>query len=392
MKPSTLTLEDQQRLFYSLDEEVLGRILRTVVQEELSVVSGGVLEQFEREAAAFFGARHGVAVCNGTAALHLALFAMDLQPGDEVLIPVYGYYAMALPVCMLGAKPLFCDIREDDLTLDPDDVEKMITPRTRAIITHQPWGCPADPERLRAIADRHDLRLIADVSHALGTLWQGRPLGHYYDYICASMGKGKLISGGELGVVTASTDECRDRMLLYGHVNRVPQGLLTDRYKHIANAVGIKYRPHPFALALALEQMATYPQRSARLVQNVRAFERALGHIPGFTPFATPAPADRVYWRVPFRADARLGEPQEVLGKLVDQGCTVVRIGGVLLHRHSALTEYYGVTTHRRFPAAERVSAQCLQVPAFALYDEEMAARELAGFEALSRSSIGSHR
>jgi dTDP-4-amino-4,6-dideoxygalactose transaminase len=386
MKPPALTLEDQQRLFYSLDEEVLGRILRTVVEEELSVVEGGVLERFEREAATFFGARHGVAVCNGTAALHLALFAMDLQPGDEVLIPVYGYYAMALPVCMMGAKPVFCDVREDDLTLDPDDVARMITPRTRAIIVHQPWGCPADADRLRALADGHNLKLIADVSHALGTLWRGRPLGHYYDYICASMGKGKLISGGELGVVTASTDDCRDRMLLYGHVNRVPKGLLTDRYKHIANAVGIKYRPHAFALALALEQMSTYPERSARLVKNVREFERALAELPGFTPFSTPAEADRVYWRVPFRADARLGEPRAVLQRLVDQGCTVVKIGGVLLHRHSALTEYYGVKTERQFPAAERASAQCLQVPAFALYDEQMAARELAGFETLSRS------
>ncbi len=386
MKPHALSLEDQQRLFYALDEKVLGRILKTVVEEELSVVSGGILERFEQAAAAFFGARHGVAVCNGTAALHLALFAMDLQPGDEVLIPVYGYYAMALPVCMMGAKPVFCDVRGDDLTLDLDDAEKMITPRTRAIITHQPWGCPVDPERLRALADRHDLKLIADVSHALGTLWRGRPLGHYYDYICASMGKGKLISGGELGVVTANTDHCRDRMLLYGHVNRVPHGLLTDRYKHIANAVGIKYRPHAFALALAMEQLSSYPERSARLVKNVRAFEQALAGIPGFTPFSTPAEADRVYWRVPFRADARLGEPRAVLQRLVDQGCTVVKIGGVLLHRHTALTEYYGVQTKRQFPAAERASAQCLQVPAFALYDDEMAARELAGFEAVSSS------
>lgn len=381
--PSPPNLEAFQRDFYAIDENVFARVLREVLDEELSVVEGGILERFEQASAEFFGARYAVAVCNGTAALHLALFAMDIQPGDEVLMPVYGYYAMALPVCMLGAVPVFCDVREDDLTLDLDDAEAMLTPRSRAIIVHQPWGCPADAGRLRALADRHDLRLMADASHAHGALWDKQPLGHYYDYVCASMGKGKLISGGELGVVTANTDACRDRMLLYGHVNRVPGGLLTDDYRHIENAVGIKYRPHPVAMALALEQMRTYAERSARLVRNVRAFEQGLGAIPGFTPFATPKSADRVYWRVPVRVETGLGDADTVAQRLVDRTCAVERKGELLLHEHSVLTDYYGLKADRPFPVAERVVAGSLQVHVFPLYAEDVGRQLLANFRTL---------
>ena len=104
---------------------------------------------------------------------------------------------------------------------------------------------------LRSLADRHGLSLISDSSHAHGALWNGRPLGSHYDFVCTSFGKGKLISGGELGVATTNDDRYRDRMLLYGSVNRVPQALITPEYKHMHNSVGVKYRPHPFAMTLA---------------------------------------------------------------------------------------------------------------------------------------------
>jgi perosamine synthetase len=382
-----LSLDEQQRRFYDINEDAFARILHQVLTEELSVVEGGILEEFELASAAFFGTRHAVAVCNGTAALHLALFAMDLQPGDEVLLPVYAYYAMALPVCMMGAKPVFCDINAEDLTLDIADAEASITERTRAIIVHQPWGCPAHIPGLRDLADRHDLKLIADVSHAHGTLWDGKPLGTYYDYICASMGKGKLISGGELGVVTAPTDRCHDRMLLYGHVNRVPKGLLTDDYRHIDNAVGIKYRPHPFAMVLALEQMGSYSERSTKMVAHARAFEAGLADIPGFSVFTTPPEAERVYWRVPVRLDARLGDPREVAQRLAELGCPVQKKGGILLHTHTALTDYYGVETTRDFPVAEQVAPACLQVDIFALYDDAAVARALAAFRQVGETA-----
>lgn len=375
--------ETHERTFYELDQSSMERIMRDVVAEDLSVVQGGILDRFEQAAAGLFGTRHAVAACNGTAALHMALFALDIRPGDEVIVPAYGYYAMALPVCMLGGIPVFCDVREDDLTLDIDEARELITSRTRAVIVHQPWGCPADAAALRSLADRHGLSLISDSSHAHGVLWNGRPLGHYYDFVCTSFGKGKLISGGELGAAAVNDDRHRDRMLLFGHVNRVPDALITHEYRHMHNAVGVKYRPHPFAMALALDQLKTYTRRSRRLVENARRFEQAVAHMPGYGIFATPAEAGRVYWRVPVRVDAsRLGSAESVCTRLQGKGCPVERKGRLLIPEHNAVSEFYGVKAGRRFPVAERVLAETFQVRAFALYEEAEMERILALFRA----------
>jgi len=380
--------EKLERLFYGLDEKKLEQIVREVMAEDLSVVQDGMLDRFEEATASFFGARHAVAACNGTAALHLALFALEIQPGDEVLIPAYGYYAMALPVCMLGGNPVFCDVRDNDFTLNLEEAEFLVTARTRAVIAHQPWGCPADAAALRQFADRHGLGLISDSSHAHGALWNDRPLGHYYDFVCTSFGKGKLISGGELGVATTNDDRHRDRMLLYGHVNRVPQALLTAEYRHMHNAVGVKYRPHPFAMALALDQLQTYVERSRRLVENAMRFEQGVSHIAGFTTFAAPEEASRVYWRIPVQVDtARLGSLSSVLKRLQDRSCPVEHRGGLLIPEHNALTEFYGVNTRRSFPVAKRLQAETLLVNAFALYAEDAVEQTLAQFHATGQAN-----
>lgn len=385
-----ISMETHERRFYSLNEDMLERIVREVVSEELSVVEGGILERFEESMAEFFGARHAVAVCNGTASLHLALFALDIRPGDEVLIAAYGYYAMALPVCMMGGIPIFCDIREEDLTLNVEEAEQKVSPRTRALIVHQPWGCPADVDALRSLADRHGLSLISDSSHAPGALWKGRPLGHYYDFVCTSLGKGKLISGGELGAVTTNDDCYRDRMLLYGHVNRVPNAFITSEYRHIQNSVGIKYRPHPFAMTLAMEQLQTYDERSRHLVQTARRFEEELSDIAGFTTFGAPEKSRRVYWRIPVRVDEEvLGSTDSVLQRLEGRNCPVEQRGQVLIPRHNVFTEFYGVKTPRRFPVAERLCDEIFQVHPFALYDEQALQQVLDGFRSVSETGPG---
>ena len=378
--------EADQRRFYELDEAALGRLVKSMAEEELSVISGGILDRFEEEIASFYGARHAVATVNGTASLHLALFAIDLQPGDEVLMPTYGYYAFAIPVCVMGGVPVFTDIEEETLGSDAADARGMVTDRTRAILAHQPWGCPADADSLRALADEHGLALMADASHAQGALWNGRPLGELYDFVCASLGKGKLVSGGELGIVTANDDLNRDRMLLYGHVNRVPQDLITDAYKHLRNSVGVKYRPHAFAMALALQQLATYAERSAKLVGNVRRFEGGLAGIDGFLPHPTPPQATRVYWRVTFRMDPdRFPDPDAVIAALKDRGCPVEKHRGApLIHENNVVTDYWGVRTERDFPVAARAHRETCQIPVFAFVDDDAVDRILAEFRDVS--------
>jgi len=372
--------EAAQRLFYELDEATLDALVRNLVTEELSVVDGGILERFETAAAGFYGAKHAVATCNGTASIHLALFALDLQPGDEVLLPTYGYYAMAVPVAMMGATPTFADVSETSLTIDPADAAAMITPKTKAIIVHQPYGIPADFDALRALADEHGIALISDASHAQGTKWRGRPVGAVTDFLCASYGKAKLVTGGELGIVTANDDIHRDRMLLYGHVNRVPKALITDEYRYLDNAVGMKYRPHSFATAIALEQFKTLGARIERLSANCRRFEAGLAEVDGFSPYETPEGGERVYWRVPIRVDGdRFPDLPDLVARLTERGVPAEKRNPRLIHAHNVIREYYGVTTDRAFPVAERVIGETIQIDSFPLYQDGAAERFLEG-------------
>jgi dTDP-4-amino-4,6-dideoxygalactose transaminase len=373
--------EAAQRLFYGLDEGTISTLVRTLVEEELSVVDGGLLERFERAAADFYGAKHAVATCNGTASIHLALFAIDLKPGDEVVMPTYGYFAMAVPVLMMGAKPVFTDVTEASLTIDPADAARMITPKTRAIIVHQPYGIPADFDALRALADEHGLALISDASHAHGATWRGEPVGRVTDFLCASFGKAKLVTGGELGIVTANEDRHRDRMLLYGHVNRVPKALITNEYRHVENAVGMKYRPHTFATAIALSQFETLAERTAKLAANCRAFEAGLAEIRGFAPYVTPEGGERVYWRVPVRVDRdRFPDLMGLVERLKAAGVPAEKRNPKLVHRHNVISDYYGVETDRAFPVAERMIAETIQVDSFPLYQDGAAGAFLEGF------------
>ena len=378
--------EGIQRQFYALDEATVERLVREVLAQELSVVDGGVLDRFEARAAEFLGGRAAVATCNGTAALHLALFALDLAPGDEVIVPTYAYYGTALPICLVGAVPVFCDIREDDLTPDPADIEVRITTRTRAILAHQPWGCPADAEALRALADKYGLALISDSSHAQGATWRGRPHGAYYDIVCSSLGKGKLLSGGELGVVVANDDRQLDRMLLFGHVNRIPDAFRTEEYRHMHNSVGVKYRPHTFALALALAQLDSYRERTERLVDNIRRFEAGLAGIEGFEPFGSPRAAERVYWRVPVRIDpVRVGSVESVIARLRRHGCPVeVEKSGPLVHRHNAMTDFYRVRTPETFPVAAKIVGESILLHAFPFFRDAVAEQVLEALRSVS--------
>ena len=151
------------------------------------------------------------------------------------------------------------------------------------------------------------------------------------------------------------------------------------------NSVGVKYRPHPFAMALALNQMQTYTERSKRLVENARKFEQDLAHIPGFQTFVTPKEANRVYWRIPVRVDiARLGSAENVVRRLRERDCPVEWKGRPLIPEHNALVEFYGIKTHRKFPVAERLLTETLQVHAFALYDEGAVQKTLTQFHDLS--------
>jgi perosamine synthetase len=295
-------------------------------------------------------------------------------------VATYGYHAMVIPICQLGGIPVFCDILESTLTLDTDELERLITKKTKAILVHQPWGNVSNVSRLIDIKRKYNLHLISDSSHAHGAQWNNLPLGKYYDVVCASFGKNKLISGGELGVATMNSTLIRDRMLLYSHVNRVPGALKGKEYKYLNNAVGIKYRPHPFAMAMAIEQIKTFSERIKKVVTNVSHFKNELSDLRNIEFLGSFDSAARVYWKV----IAVVGDASDrlsIMRLLLENNVTIENNHyDPLLHENNIFTRYYGIKSKRSFPVASKLKDRIFQLPAYILYGDDELKRIISIF------------
>jgi dTDP-4-amino-4,6-dideoxygalactose transaminase len=255
----------------------------------------GIVGRFERRMCEATGARHALAMNSGTATLHSAYFAVGVGPGSEVIVPAYTWHASATPVLQCSAVPVFCEVDPRTLTLDPDDVERRITPRTRAICAVHVWGNPAPMDRICAIAERHGIPVIEDCSHAHGASYQGRPVGTFGSIGCFSLQGAKAVDAGEGGVAITDDPVLYDRMALLGHNVTVKLAQRANTFPDFGDvSLGVKYRPHVAAMYLAdaaLRQLPARNRRAARVwqwlceelegVAGIRAIETLPGAVRG---------------------------------------------------------------------------------------------------------------
>lgn len=238
---------------------------------------GGVIAEFEAAFAEMVGTPHALAMNSGTATLHSAYFAVGCGPGDEVIVPAYTWHATITPIIHCAATPVFCDIDPVTLTADPDDIERKITPRTKAICVVHVWGNVCDMDRIADVARRHGLALIEDASHAHGATWQGRPVGSIGDIGCFSLQGVKAVSGGEAGVAVTRDAGLLERMLLLGHFGRKRPGGPESPLACIGDlSLGAKYRPHPWAIAMALVELRRLPELNRLCTRNYTLLNEAL--------------------------------------------------------------------------------------------------------------------
>ncbi|HDL77540.1 MAG TPA: aminotransferase class I/II-fold pyridoxal phosphate-dependent enzyme, partial [Lentisphaerae bacterium] len=196
-----------------IDEDDIRAVVDVLRSDWLT--TGPKVEEFELAVAEFAGARFGVAFSSGTAALHGAMFALKVGPGDEVIVPSLTFAATANCVAFMGARPVFADVVEDTLLIDPADVERKITPRTRGIIAVDYAGHPCDYARLGDVARRHGLFLVADACHSLGARYRGRPVGSLADMTVFSFHPVKHITTGEGGMVVTDHEEWARRLRMF---------------------------------------------------------------------------------------------------------------------------------------------------------------------------------
>jgi perosamine synthetase len=262
---------------------------QTIGNEDISAVAdvlrsdwlttGPAVEEFERAIAEFVGSRHAVAVSSGTAALHAAVHALGIGPGDEVIVPPMTFAATANAVVFEGAIPIFADVDPDTLLLDPAEVERKVTGRTRAIIPVDYAGQPCDYDRLREIAGRHSIAVIADACHSLGAQYKGRNSGSLADMTAFSFHPVKHITTGEGGMVTT------DDSALAAHLRRFRNhGISTDHrqrseagsWYYEMEELGCNYRLSDFQCALGTSQLRHLPGWIARRRGIAKAYDAAL--------------------------------------------------------------------------------------------------------------------
>jgi len=253
--------------------------------------NGKYIGAFEEAFAAFCGVKHAIAANNGTTALHLALVALDLQPGDEVIIPTVTYIATANAVRYCGATPVLVDVCADTMNIDPAKIEEKITPRTRGIIPVHLYGHPADMDALSVIAKKHGLWLLEDAAEAHGAEVGGKRVGGLG--ICATFSffGNKIVTTGEGGMVTTNDDELAAKLRLYRG-----QGVDPKR-RYWFPVIGYNYRMTNIQAAIGLAQMETIGDSLKERQVLARMYGEALAPLKDLLVLPTEHPdMHHVYW------------------------------------------------------------------------------------------------
>lgn len=211
----------QWPIFDQLEERL---ILEVVRSGKWGGTGRVMLPELEEKFAAVHQAKHAISVVNGTVGITVALQAAGVQPGDEVIMPPYTFIATATSALMFGAIPVFVDVEENTMQLDPEKVEAAITPRTKAIVTVHIGGAPGNLTRLKEIAAKHNLRLLEDSAQAVGAQWEHAGVGAIGDLGTFSFQSSKNINAGEGGMILTNDDRLADLAWSYANVGRIREG------------------------------------------------------------------------------------------------------------------------------------------------------------------------
>ncbi|HXG08806.1 MAG TPA: DegT/DnrJ/EryC1/StrS family aminotransferase [Gemmataceae bacterium] len=327
------------------------------------ITQGPQVAAFERAVADYCGTAHAVAVANCTTALHLALLALDIGPGDEVICPSMSFIATANAIRHAGATPVFAEVDPLTYNLDPHAAEAAITPRTRAIMVVHQVGLPADLERFNAIGEKYGVKVFEDAACAIGSRYKGRPIGGHSAMACFSFHPRKVITTGEGGMITTNNADYAERLrLLRQHGMNV-----RDHERHISGKViiekyvclGYNYRMTDIQAAVGIEQMKKLDRIVARRRELAARYTKALRDHPWLVPPYVPDYAEPNFqsYAVALREGAPV-ERDELMQRLLDRGIATRR--GIMLAHCEA--PYAGSPP---LPLSERASARSFLLPLY---------------------------
>jgi len=276
-------------------------------------ITGGVkVKEFEERIAELCQVKRAVACTNGTSALFMALKAMGIGQGDEVIVPDFTFVASANAVVLAGAKPVFVDVKEDTLNIDPSLIEGAVTERTKAVMPVHLYGQSVDMDAVLDVADDYGLYIIEDNAQGIGVTWDSVPTGGFGDIGCLSFYADKTLTTGEGGMVLTNDDETADKCLRLAHQGNLGKG----RYVH--ETLGFNFRMTDLQAAVGLAQLEKLPiviDRRRHVDQLYRDMLRTIR-----------PKIDKRCFNVPYRTLVMVDDPEELRLHLAENGIETRRV------------------------------------------------------------------
>lgn len=387
------------------DEAAVLEVLRAGKMSSLDVTY-----EFEREIAEWHVIDHALAHNNGTSALHAAMFAVGLGSGDELIAPSLTFWASCLQAFNLGANVVFADVTPGTYTIDPGDVERRITDRTKAIMVVHYMGMPCDMDGIMTVAGRHDLKVIEDVSHAQGGLYKGQLVGTFSDVAAFSIMSEKSLVAGEGGMLITDDRLAYERAVAFGHYERTTKGTVTD--PGLSQYVGLplgghKYRINQMASAMGRVQLRCYCDRMGEIQRATNYFWDLLEGVPGLEAHRPPKDSGSTmggwYW------PHGIYRPEELEGLPLERFVAAVRAEGVdtrvganePLHLHPVVHELRRSVLHgtprgtqnenvssdiESLPVTEAAAERLYHIPSFRKFDPQRIEEYAIAFEKVSEN------
>lgn len=328
--------------------------------------NGAYIDRFEAAFAEFCGVRHALTVANGTVALHAALLALGVGPGDEVLVPTLTFVATANAVSYCGATPVFVDSEPETWNLDPGQLEALVTPRTKGIIAVHLFGHPVDLDAVRAVAERHGLFVLEDAAEAHGAEYKGRRVGGIGRVATFSFFGNKIMTTGEGGMITTDDDELARAMRMIKGQGQDPQR------RYWFPMIGYNYRMTNIQAALGLAQLERIDWHVARRIEIAGWYREELGDCPAVRLQPELPWARNVYWiNSIVLGDAVACSRDEAMRRLAAQQIET----RPFFYPMHALPMYAGLAAGQAFPVADAVASRGVSLPSSAMLRREDVAR-----------------
>lgn len=353
------------------------------------ITSGPRVVQFEKDFAAYTGAAHAVAMCSATAGLDLVVQSLELQPGDEVIVPSINWVSGPNMIELNGGRCVFAEVEPDTLNLDLAHVERLITPRTRAIMPVHFAGAPVDLDALRRLIADRDILIIEDAAHAAGTRWNGRPIGADSDCAVFSFHPTKNLTTAEGGMVTCRTESLAARLRL-GRFH----GIRKDAWKNHARSgkdlyavvePGRKYNLTDIQATIGIHQLRDLERMNAARTRLAMRYHAMLADVTIVKPLALPR-------------DAAAGHCWHIFVVLVDPARSTLDRGGIIdrlearrigtgLHFPPVHTQDHYARTYPglRLPVSEDVGARLFSIPLFPSMTDAEQERVVDAFHAIQK-------